>query len=86
MADLRVHGTTSRVPVNISGSEKLALELLDQRLTSAIPEFSLQMPIRNLLFSSLMGALEYEGSENETAVATIGVVTIDPSGRSCAAG
>lgn len=50
------------------------------------PEFSLQMPIRNLLFSSLMGALEYEGSENETAVATIGVVTIDPSGRSCAAG
>ena len=86
MADLCVHGTTSRVPVNISGSEKLALELLDQRLTSGIPRVLTSNADQKPFVLFTDGALEYEGVENETAVATIGVVAIDPSGRSCAAG
>ena len=32
------------------------------------------------------GALEYEGIENQTAVATVGIEVIDPSGSACAAG
>ena len=86
MADLRAHGTTSRVPVKISESEKLALQMLDDRLTSGIPRIlnanATQKPF--VIFTD--GALEYEGDEQETAIATIRIVAIDPAGKVCAAG
>ena len=61
-------------------------ELLDHRLTSGIPRVLTSNADQKPFVFFTDGALEYEGSENETAVATIGVEAIDPSGRSCAAG
>ena len=74
------------MPVEISESEKLALQMLDDRLTSGIPRIlnanAEQKPF--VIFTD--GALEYEGDEQETAIATIGIVAIDPAGKVCAAG
>lgn len=86
MADLRSHGTTSRVPVKISDSEKLALEMLDERLTSGIPRIlnanAMQKPF--VIFTD--GALEYGGAECKDAMATIGIVAINPKGNVYAMG
>ena len=86
MADLRAHGTTSRVPVKISESEKLALQMLDDRLTSGIPRILNANAIQRPFVIFTDGALEYEDDEQKSAIATIGIVAIDPAGRACAAG